>query len=131
MEISTDETSVVLWAKKPDGSIYTEEALALRLSHVSRGSEAYDISVPQSWIKTSLTIGTANCEQIGLRWLLSNNATFRLMWMTCDRDETLTTYAEPRLNQTIFAGLGGNSYTLNFGNSFNKSIIAAGFKLSW
>jgi hypothetical protein len=135
MEFVVDELggAARMWSKDPrDGSVYTQEGLEFRLSKIYQTNyDSYPLFTPSFRGKTSLMVGTAMCDLILLSWLIPNNATFKVMWMACDRDEVLTTYANPRVAQMRFKGLDSSWHRMDFTDSQNKTIFANALKLSW
>jgi hypothetical protein len=132
LELSTTDASARFYAKYEDGTVYDREAMELRLDRVGQlGYDLYNLTAPTSWVKRNKVINTAQCEEIVLEWTLPTNATFRMIWLLCDKDEVLTSYAAPRYNQVRYSSVQQQNITVNFDDSFNKTIFGDAVKLSW
>jgi hypothetical protein len=133
LEGSATEASSRLWSKDTrDGSVYAEEGLEVKLSHIGQLEfEFVPIGAPSSWNKTKVMIGEANCDKLQQTWNLINNATFRMTWYCCDRDSVLVTHAGERYMQPRLRNIDGTYQFINFTDTQNKTIFKDAFKLSW
>jgi hypothetical protein len=112
--------------------VYAKEALQLNMTKIGQiKGDYFEIAAANYWNRSSLAIGQASCHELSQTWILPNNASFRVMWMYCDKDEALTIYADPRYNQPRWRSGDDTFLYIDFDGSQNKSIFANAIKLSW